>query len=190
MTTARTAGRPARGAREISKAEVLNVALELLNNSEGQSVSFRLIAQQLGVTAMAVAHHVGSRREMLSQIATGVFSDMAEAAKGKTPAERLRFLLGRYCEVVLAHPGLLRCILADPELFPEQLARLTELIRSNIAALTTYEQPDMLLNVIVDYTHGFALSVTAGVNDAQAQLSSYRQGLDWIISRIPARQPA
>lgn len=188
MTKARAIGRPSRGTKALSKTEVLNVALELLDENGEQKVSFRLIAQRLGVTAMAVAHHVGSRSSMFKQLASEIFADMGEPPAGETPSERLHFLLGRYCDAVLAHPNLVRYIFSDPTLFPEQLAKLTELIRSNIAALTVNEQPDMLLNIIVDYTHGFALSVTAGEYDAESQRCSYRQGLDWIIRRIPVPQ--
>ncbi|AJI95442.1 bacterial regulatory s, tetR family protein [Yersinia ruckeri] len=188
MTKVQALGRPSKGAKTLSKAEILKVALELLDGDGGENISFRLIAQRMGVTAMAVAHHIGSRRNMFEQLASEIFSDMGEAPEGETPSQRIRFLLDRYCNLVLAHPNLIRGIFADPTLFPEQLARLTELIKTNIVALTKDEQPDILLNIIVDYTHGFALSVTAGENDTASQLSSYHHGLDWIIARIPTRQ--
>lgn len=191
MTGERAVGRPSSTSRSLSKTDILDAALELLGEGGEKAVSFRAVAKRLGVTAMAVAHHVGSRADMLRCLVERAFSGVDGPADGETPTARLRFLLTRYCRVVLEHPDVVRCVFADPALFTQQLVALTDQIRTNIAELGDSDDRDVLLNVIVDYTHGFAISVSAAdqeaVGDAAQKLDSYRLGLDWILSHGPAR---
>jgi len=185
-----TAGRPTGSDSTLSKDRILAAALELLDEGGEQALSFRLLAKRLGVTPMAVAHHVGSRHQMQTALIAHVYEGVAAPQEGVTsPEARLRALLERYCRRVMAHPHVAMLIFADRSLFAGHVVALTEAVRTDIAAMISDQrEADMLVNLIIDYTHGFAISAAANHDDGTQSPTrdDYLRGLDWILTRMRA----
>ena len=120
------AGRRARKGREVplTRDEITATALRATERGELDALTMRSLADELGVTAMALYSHVANKDEILDEIIDGVLSQEAmpppvDAADWKawtvTAAERLQgvlvrypALLDRYCRRPVGVPAALR----------------------------------------------------------------------------------
>lgn len=192
-TKKRSAGRPAKGDTHLNTDAVLDAALVLLDGGGDAAVTFRALARALGVTPMAVSHHVGSRDEMFVALVAKVYAGVGDVPTSGTADERVRSMLEQYMERACAHPNLVQCVFADPSLMSGELTRLTDAIREYLAASEVPEQHrETVLGVVVDYTHGFASSSAAyavreprdpGAARGQT-IDDYLRGLDWLLGRV------
>lgn len=184
-------GRPRKDAGALAENDVLDAALKLLDAGGERAVTFRALADELGVTPMAVSYHVGSRRQMFASLVARVYAGVGTEPDVAEPTERLRLMLRHYCERVIAHPALAQCVFADPSLFSGQLVALTDSIAATLAALGAEPaELETLVGVVVDFTHGFAFAAAASPEDGRARpsIDDYARGLGWILDRIAGRQ--
>jgi AcrR family transcriptional regulator len=161
-------GRPT--APTLTKAAILHSALTMID--AGKPLTFRSLATAHGVTPMAIAHHTGSRDDLLSDLITQCFAFAPPT--NDTPRARLRDLLTRYVQTVLHHPNLLTLTFATPALITGPLRDLTNHLRADLPS-------DIVLHLTIDYTHGFALSAAAAPPGAGPTLPDYLAGLDWLL---------
>ncbi|QUS55278.1 TetR/AcrR family transcriptional regulator [Pseudovibrio brasiliensis] len=182
-------GRPAKSGKALRKERIFEEALRLMDEGGEPAVTFRELANRLGVTAMAVKHHVGSRKELFQQLIARAFEGTADVPEELSGRAALLHTLEGYCERVIAHPVLMQSILASPDLMPEQLHSLTEQIRSYVSSLLSDEsEVEIVVGLIADYTHGFATSVATyrgGSDDTEGlRLEDYRRGLEWVLGKL------
>jgi AcrR family transcriptional regulator len=184
-------GRPRKDTTGLRKETVLEEALKILDAGGEPALTFRALAKELGVTAMAVSHHVGSRKEMLASLVATVYADVAKEPSDASPKERLRYVLRNYCERVIAHPHLAHCVLSDPSLMSDEISALTAKARETLAALGADSSDlETRVNVVIDYTHGFALSAAAPQTPedrstaARPSIAEYVRGLDWLLGKV------
>jgi AcrR family transcriptional regulator len=183
----KTAGRPRQGEPSLERWQIIAKAFEILDAEGLDGLSMRAVARALGVTPMALYHHVGSRSELLSAMSEAVYTTLATTPQG------LRATVRGYCEQVLAHPNLTLAIFSMPELYTGAAERLTETL---IALLRSNGLDDRdtkrWLDILVDYTHGFALAIAAGlksgaVRDTSEALATYDDELDTLLKALPVR---
>ncbi|MBO6815054.1 MAG: TetR/AcrR family transcriptional regulator [Rhizobiaceae bacterium] len=173
-----TLGRPAASSKLLTKETILNVALPIVQEGGVKALSFRLLAKQLGVTAMAVTYHCGNKKQLIGDLVEIAFAGiMDNLAKGEG-AENIRAILVPYCERALQNANLLRAVLDDSSLMSSDLQAITTALTRDLRGLVDDEQT--ALNVLVDYTHGFVLSATVG-DESSLTIKEYVKGLDWIL---------
>ncbi|UWQ75242.1 TetR/AcrR family transcriptional regulator [Leisingera sp. M658] len=177
-------GRPPRGSRTLSKDDVLKTALQLLDEGGSKALTFKALAEALGVTPMAVAHHAGTKDEMIASLVAIAFAGSDTPSEAATPKLRLRDLMSRYCAQVTKHPELAKCILENPALIGSSLTGLTRLIETEItAADVSGAEARTILCLLVDYTHGFAFAAAAAPRGALSA-GDFTPALDWVLDRI------
>lgn len=184
MSVKNTIGRPQKTKSALSKTAVHKTALALMDEEGEQAVTFRALAQKLGVTAMAVKYHVGSRRQMLKNLVSEVFVDLGRAPMGDSASERVRNLLHGYCETAIEHTGLVQCVLKDPSLISDELLRLTENLRHETQALNSGDPRDVMLNLLVDYTHGFVFAAANAPKGEGPSKKEFMRSLDWLLDKV------
>ncbi len=182
-------GRPAKSQKLLGKERIFEEAMLLLDEGSEPAVTYRELAKRLDVTAMAVKHHVGSRKELFQQLIVRAFEGTTDVPEELSGAAALTHRLESYCERVIAHPALMQSILANPALMPHQLHLLTAQIRSYVRSLLSNEsEVEIVVGLIADYTHGFATSVATyrdGSSDVKGlRIEDYRRGLEWILARL------
>lgn len=182
MTKALGAGRPRKTDQKLSKQDIIAAALAIVQKEGAAALSFRVLANLLGVTPMAVTYHSGSKKELLADLVDAAFKDTVADIQGDTAADKARFILSRYCERALANAHLLRAVLNDISLMSADLHRITEVLRTNTILLNDGDEGDVLLFLLVDYTHGFVLSATSGPENTLTT-GDFLRGLDWILAR-------
>lgn len=177
-------GRPPKGSRTLNKEDVLGKALQLLDTGGSKALTFKALADALGVTPMAVAHHAGTRDEMIASLVAIAFAGADTPSKAAAPKLRLRELMQRYCTRVTRHPELAKCILENPSLIGPSLTSLTGLIEAELAAAgVAGSEIKVLRDLIVDYTHGFAFAAAAAPEQALPP-ETLLPALDWVLDRI------
>ena len=182
MTKAQGAGRPRKSDSKLSKQSIIAVALPIVQRDGVDALSFRALADQLGVTPMAVTYHSGSKTKLLADLVEAAFKDALGEIAGQTATERARLILARYCKCAMRNAHLLRAVLGDTSLMGPALHQITETLSQNTKALDDGDEGDVLLHLLVDYTHGFVLSATAS-DDNPLSPDDFLRGLNWILDR-------
>lgn len=184
MTISQGAGRPLKSNQKLSKQRVIAVALPLVQKVGVEALSFRAIADVLGVTPMAVTYHSGTKKQLLADLVEVAFVGAIGKVRGDTAAKRARLILSRYFTCALANAHLLRAVLSDTSLMTPALINITESLSDNTKVLNNGDKNNVLLHVLVDYTHGFVLSASAAT-ECPLSKKDFLRGLDWILNRTP-----
>ena len=135
---------------------------------------------------MAVKYHVGSKHQLLADLVAIAFADAVAPVSEPNPADSLRAILSQYCARALKNANLLTCILDDPTLMSDDLIRITDQIRDHTQALAHGDPQDAMLNLLVDYTHGFVFSAHAAPDDIAPGLKDFQRSLDWVLDMATA----
>ena len=182
MNKPSTVGRPTKSTQHLSKQLILRIALPVVQSQGADALSFRLLAEKLKVTPMAVTYHSGSKRQLLADLVDLAFKNTLRGVAGGTPAERARSILSAYFQRALLNANLLRVILEDTSLMSEDLIEITKALEACTQQLDNGDANNVLLHLLVDYTHGFVLSASSGENNPLT-INDFLRGLDWVLAR-------
>lgn len=172
-------GRPSAG-QALDRDRVLDAGLALLEELGPQGFGLRPLARRLGITPMSVSHHVGDQQALMRGLVERVHGrPLPEPGRGLGSARRIQVLLAGYMERVRLHPALTVCILGDPDLFTASLAAFTQRLRAEVRSLCgpAEDDGDVLLDLLIDYTHGHALALALSRDGAHALRGHFEQGL-------------
>lgn len=97
----------------LTEDEVVRTALRLVEEAGAERLSMRKLADELGVTAMAIYHYVRSRDELLQLVADSVLRDIGRRADG-TWQERIEAHFISSWQVLSQYPGLAAFCLGRP----------------------------------------------------------------------------
>jgi AcrR family transcriptional regulator len=183
----RPRGRPARG-QGVTREQILDAALALLDEDGGQGLSMRALAARLNVTAMSLYHHVGDRTGLLRALSDRVYEVvLAGTEEPAGPLADVRRLLSRYHDAVGNHPQLTLAIFAEPAAFAGTTRQITDRLDTLLAAVTPAHR--LWRDILVDHAHGSGLAlIAAGGDPAQvmAMREQYRQALDALLAQFAA----
>ena len=185
MTLMRPRGRPAQG-KGVTRHEILDAAMQLLDEGGGKGLSMRALAARLGVTPMSLYHHVDDRAGLLLALSDRVYGVVLDAmAEPAGQRADIRTLLTRYYDAVGRHPQLTLEIFAEPAAFAGVSRKITDLLTSLLAAITA--DPLLWRDILIDHAHGSGLALSAARGDQeQAELmrAQYRVALDCLLKRL------
>lgn len=152
----------------------------------------RSLAVRLGVTPMALYHHVSDRGALVRAMSDAVYAKLVTAFAKATgaPRRKLETLLVLYYESVVRYPELTVLIFATPGDFSSSVqdinARLSELLAEMGVARAKRRS---WLEILVDFTHGSGLAAATyrhtGAAFVAAQKARYRRQLREILERLP-----
>jgi TetR/AcrR family tetracycline transcriptional repressor len=133
QTPARETAAPARGtaprgtAPRLSKAAVVDRALTLADALGLEALTIRRLAQDLGVTPMALYWHFRSKEELLAGLGDRVWAEIDAAVDPAADWSRqLRGLLKSLVQVLRAHPCASQLILSGDKLHGDAALLVTE----------------------------------------------------------------
>ena len=182
MPQSKRRGRPKKQSDGVDKSSIFTCALSMIETRGLEHLSFRTLAAELGVTAMAVSYHVGSRDQMLSDLTAQVFADVASSVPNGTHSAELRHYLARYCELALQNADLVRFMLTKPDSLPNALQEFTAQIRLRTQAINDGDIDDVMLNLLIDYVHGFVFSADAAPTEICLTLEDCMKSVDWLMA--------
>lgn len=136
---------------------------------------------------MAVSYHVGSREQMLCDLAARAFEGVASTVPESTPVAELRLYLVRYCELAMQNAGLVRFMLTNPDFMPRVLREFTDQVRARTQAVNDGDADDVMLNLLIDYVHGFVLSADAAPAGVSLTVEDCMRSIDWLMEVLKSR---
>ena len=180
--TAAPVGRPHKSTQRLSKQLILRTALPIVQKHGADALSFRLLSEKLKVTPMAVTYHTGNKRRLLADLVDLAFKDTLPEIATENPTQNARDILHAYCQRALLNANLLRAVLEDISLMSEDLIGITDALQTCTRQLDNGDVQNVLLHLLIDYTHGFVFSATSG-DDNPLTIEDYLPGLEWILAR-------
>ncbi|UWR04670.1 TetR/AcrR family transcriptional regulator [Ruegeria conchae] len=189
MTKVVSVGRPVKSSQKLSKQLILRTALPIVQKGGVEGLSFRVLAEQLGVTPMAVTYHAGSKKQLLSDLVELAFEGVLDDIEGDPPIKRARSILATYYGYALKNAKLLRAILNDVTLMSEDLVRVAVELKTSTDQLKNSDGGDVLVHLLIDYAHGFVLSASSGENNPLT-IDDFLRGVDWILNQAAGMNEA
>ncbi|RKQ89598.1 TetR/AcrR family transcriptional regulator [Maricaulis maris] len=181
MPASRGVGRPQKGTQTLAKDQILSAALLRMRQGGLEAISFRRLANALGVSPMAIKYHVGGQQDLLAALVELAFKGTLAVDEDRKSTKRLKHILSLYCARALDNANLVRCILGDPSLMSNEIVAITEEIRKNTRLLNDGDPNDVMLNLLVDYTHGFVFAAAAAKNGKGPTLEDFLRSIEWVI---------
>lgn len=110
---------------------ILQIARQIFEAEGAAAVSMRRVAEQAGISAMAIYRHFENREALLQEIADAGFSELAGfwAPKNarQAPHKQIETMLLGYLDFAIAHPRIFDYMFAEPRpnarRFPEDFRK-------------------------------------------------------------------
>ncbi len=166
---------------------ILKAALPIVQEQGAGALSFRVLADTLQVTPMAVTYHSGSKRNLMADLVELAFHNTLQGVTDDTPSARARCILNAYFKRAMLNANLLRAVLEDESLMGDELLLVTDELRACTQELDKGDLGNVLMHLLIDYTHGFVLSATSGGNNTLTD-DDYLRGVDWILARTTSEE--
>jgi AcrR family transcriptional regulator len=164
---------------------VLDATLSLAEESGLEAVSMRAVASRLGVTPMALYHHVRDKEDLLDALIERLLGELPLPDPSLPWPDRLRALAASLRETAARHPDAFPMLLLRPATTPAAL-RAREAV---YAALGDAGVPDTLVprveRLLSTFMIGFAAS-EAGGRFAAHERAVLDDDLEWAQSLIAA----
>jgi AcrR family transcriptional regulator len=100
--------------RRLNETVVVDRALQIVKDQGLEELSMRRLASELGVTAMALYHHVGSKDELIQLVANRVFDLIGDQKPDGDWSEILRARTLSIWQEFSEYPGLAAYVLDRP----------------------------------------------------------------------------
>ncbi len=181
---------PAPGRRVLTRNAVVARALEI-GTAEGlEAVSLRRVAQELGVTPMALYRHVRDKQDLINAMTESVLADM-DATTGLRPelgwTERIRLVIDNYKAQMDARPLALPLSIAYTGEGPPSFWRvLEELLTILLDAGFERRQAIILIRVVSNLLAGYLLLFQQGTASHATPLDAHE--LDLLRRRFALAQ--
>ncbi|WP_280416097.1 TetR/AcrR family transcriptional regulator [Nocardia carnea] len=148
MTT-RT-GRPPR----LSRAQILTAAGELIDKDGADALTMRRLAARLGVTPMAVYHHVRNKEELLLLLLDEVAAGIRRPELPENPRERVVLAARAMHDTLVQVPWAVEVLTADDLLSPAALWYPEQIIDGAVVCGLSTEDAVHAYRTIWYYTAG------------------------------------
>lgn len=93
-------------ARSLSRVKIVHAGLGMIDRDGAEAITMRRLAQDLGVTPMALYNHFGNKQELLRAIAHHVINGAEFDGQQTNWQDQLRHCFRTLRDVCLQHPGL------------------------------------------------------------------------------------
>jgi AcrR family transcriptional regulator len=151
------------GREPLSRERVLRAAIELADAGGIDSLSMRRLAQELGVEAMSLYHHVANKNDILSGIADKVVDEYELPAPGPDWKASIRRTAISAHRVLLRHPWAAGLLLAGTTPSVARLRYMDALLGTLRGAGFSAAMTDHAYHALDSHIMGFTLWIT-GMN--------------------------
>ncbi|AXY03378.1 TetR/AcrR family transcriptional regulator [Vibrio alfacsensis] len=151
-------GRPAAKQSQLNAENILDTA-KLLMKKDGKVPSIRSLATQLNVDPMAIYHYFKNKNALLEALTTSLVEEIYQPKVNEDWQGELKNLCVSYIELLRECNGLLQTMLSMKTYGPAQV--FTERYQVIVQSLGLSQEVEKdSLDLLVDYLHGFAFSIS------------------------------
>lgn len=146
------------------KEKIIHHALRLLKKEGLKSFSMRKLAEKLAIDPMTIYYYFKNKDQLLAELVDVVFRKFYEdlrleegRAKEK---EKLESVLVEYRSFFIQYIDLSFYLIQSPNEEYPAVKLLNDKILDLIQASSPYEDPELTRDILIDFIHGNALSVS------------------------------
>jgi len=182
-------GRPKKTNNSLSPTIILNTAFALLESKGPSGLTMRALARNLNITPMSIYHHIGDHEALLKAMSAEAYGDLPAPPVSPT-SDTLKHLLASYCHKILAHPNLTLCLFVSPHLNEDTTVALTHQVDIHLRSIGLTDPAALdWRDILIDYTHGFALAIAHGTPSPEGAkstpgLKNYNAAIDRLLSAL------
>jgi AcrR family transcriptional regulator len=155
---ARVRGRP----RKLSSDTIVAAAIALLDREGAQALTMRRLGAELGVEAMSLYRHVGSRQALLDRVADRLAAEIEPDARAAEWPDALRALASEVRALARRHPAAFTLVGVRVLGTPAALAPVEAVLASLRRGGFTPARAISAYRLVIAYARGYALSELAG----------------------------
>jgi AcrR family transcriptional regulator len=174
---------PIRSRTSLSRARILETAMELADRAGVHAVSMRKLGASLGVEAMSLYNHVANRDDLLDGMVDLVFGEIRPAEPGEDWRSTLRARYLSTRRVLARHRWAIALMESRANPGPATLRHHDAVLGSLRAGGFTLPQAARAYSVLDSYVYGFALTETALPFEDEGEIAEMA---DAMLARFPA----
>jgi AcrR family transcriptional regulator len=158
----KTEARTERRAGALSKARIVEAAIEILDNDGEDALTFRALAARLATGSGAIYWHIADKNDLLAAATDHIIARITtDAARGSTPQDVIRALALGVFDALHAHPWVGGQISRNP--WQYAVLRILEGVGRQVQALGVPEQAQFnTVSAILSFILGLAGQYAAG----------------------------
>ena len=141
----------------LSRERVLRAALELADEEGIESLSMRRLAQQLGVEAMSLYHHVRNKQDLLGGMLDSVYSEVQPPTGDGDWRSAMRRSAISFHSALLRHPWACGLLMSSTGPSPMRLRHMDQVLGALRAAGFTAEMTHHAYHALDSHIVGFTL---------------------------------
>lgn len=161
-STAASTSQRRRPHRPLSRARILDRAVELIEQEGPDALSMRRLGGSLGVEGMAIYHHFSGRDELLGAIGDRLLEPLRHVELGEDWREACRRFATALRNVAVARPATFRLLGLQPFDTPDSLGPVERLLGVLIAAGFAAADALAVYRATASYARGYALAEATG----------------------------
>ena len=155
--------RSARRDGALSRARIVQAAIEILDEGGADALTFRVLAARLSTGPGAIYHHVADRADLLATAASEVITSVLELAGSRGPQHDVRAVMLGAFDATATHPWLGTQLVGAP--WQPAVLQLLERVGARLDALGVPEQAQLdAASVLVHHLLGFASQLDAAAH--------------------------
>jgi AcrR family transcriptional regulator len=147
------------------RRQILLAALAIADEDGLSAISMRAVAERVGVSAMALYPHVGSKDALLDGMVDVLLAELLPAIEGLPagdPWSRLTALAHALRTTARRHPGAFQLLLARPSVTPDAVRATDTVYQALLDAGVPAAQVPRLERLLSTFVLGFAASEVNG----------------------------
>jgi AcrR family transcriptional regulator len=165
--------------RRLTRAQILDATLALAEDDGLAAVSMRAVARRLGVTPMALYHHVGSKQDLLDGLVERLLEELPLPDPDLPWPERLQAMGAGLRATARRHPDAFPMLLRRPATTPASLRARDVVYGALRDAGIPAELVPRAERLLSTFMIGFAAS-EAGGRFAHHDPAEIDADLDWL----------
>jgi len=174
--------RTERRAEALSKARIVEAAIDILDTEGESDLTFRVLSARLATGSGAIYWHVANKNDLLAATTDDVIARvMTEMVGGAAPAEAIRAIALGLFDAIDAHPWVGAQLAREP--WQSAMLQIFESVGGQVQALGVAERAQFnAASALVNYILG-----CAGQNAANARLAPPETDRSTVLASVAAR---
>jgi AcrR family transcriptional regulator len=144
------------------RQEILDAALAIADEDGLEAVSMRAVAQRVGVTAMALYPHFGSKDALLDGLVGRVLAELPRPDPDAPWQDRMSALAHAMRDLAQRHPAVVPLIFSRPSVTPDAIRVVDAVYQALLDAGVPAGQVARVERMVSTFVLGFAISEVSG----------------------------
>lgn len=168
----------------LTRSGILKEAIRIADESGIDALSMRRLAENLGVKAMSLYHHIQDKDTLITSMVDEVIAKIPDECDASDWKEAMRNRMGSAYHILVLHPWVTMELLSRMNTGAGVLNYFDNTLGCLVNAGFSIEDADHAMNAINSHLYGFTLQELNHPFEA----NEYAEAAEHYIDRIPAEQ--